>query len=138
MTITKRFSAIILALFMAVSVVMVTRASTAMAATGYPYGYTVTEQNSNTKTRNKYTSSSVRNAYASGLPDVRVAVYAVKSDGKSFNATQTSAKYVNMKPGQTRDIYNLVKESGCNSAYLSMSAYAGWSAYCSGTWYPDI
>lgn len=90
MTITKRFSAIILALFMAVSVVMVTRASTAMAATGYPYGYTVTEQNTNTRTRDKKTSSSVRNAYASGLPDVRVAVYAVRPNGTSFNARSNS------------------------------------------------
>lgn len=138
MTAAKRFSAFIAVLFVALSLVMVAHASTAFAAVGYSYGYTVTEANTNTATRTKNTDSSVRNEYYSGLPDVRVAVYAVRSNGTSYNATNTAAKYVNMQPGQTRDIYNSVNEDGHNKAYLSMSAYPGWSAYCSGKWYPDI
>lgn len=139
MTVAKRFSAIVVVMFVALSMMMAAHTSVALAASfGYSYGYTVTEKNSNTATRTKNTDSSVRNEYYSGLPDVRVAVYAVRSNGTSYNATNTAAKYVNMQPGQTRDIYNSVNEDGHNRAYLSMSAYPGWSAYCSGKWYPDI
>lgn len=137
MTRTKRFSRILT--FALAMLMVVAMAVPAFAASGpFPYGYTVTESNTNTATRAKTTNSSVRHHYVSGLPNVRVAVYAVTPSGASYNATQTAAKYYNFVPGQTTSMYNTVREDGYNRCYLSLSAYPGWSAYCTGEWWPDI
>ncbi|MEG0834995.1 MAG: hypothetical protein RR063_10470 [Anaerovoracaceae bacterium] len=133
-TVSSRILVIALTAITAISMMSVT----AFAAGPYPYTYTVTEANTNTITQSKNTTSSVKHNFISGLPDMRAAVYAVRSNGTSYNATQTAAKYYNIQPGQTQYMYNTVREDGNSRCFLSMSAYSGWAASCSGQWWPDI
>lgn len=133
-TVSSRILVIALIAITVISMMSVT----AFAAGPFNYTYTVTEANTDTATRAKETTSSVKHSFTSGLPDMRAAVYAVRSNGTSYNATQTAAKYYNIQPGQTQYMYNSVREDGNNRCFLSMSAYSGWSASCSGQWWPDI